>query len=167
MAEAGFADGLQVRVLVRRIALFEPVGVFLKDQWSKIGIDVVLDVQENAAFFEAQANRDFQALVAGGSANTADPDDVGPWYLCGSSQNLSGLCNEEADALFAEMSSETDPLRRKELADQWQLAVAGDHGTFVMYWRERFMGLRREVHGMILHPNIDNNLKMQDVWLSA
>lgn len=167
MAEAGFADGLQIRLLVRRIALFEPVGVFLKDQWSKIGIDVVLDVQENAAFFESQANRDFQALVAGGSANTADPDDVGAWYLCNSSQNLSGLCNEEADALFAQMSSETDPARRKELADQWQVAVASDHGTFVMYWRERFMGLRRELHGMMIHPNIDNNMKMQDVWLSA
>ena len=40
MAEAGFGDGVQVRMLVRRIALFEPVGVFLKDQWAKIGIDV-------------------------------------------------------------------------------------------------------------------------------
>ena len=29
------------------------------------------------------------------------------------------------------------------------------------------MGLRRNVHGLIIHPNIDNNMKMQDVWLSA
>lgn len=165
MAEVGLSSGVDVRVLVRRIALFEPVGVFLQDQWAKIGIRVNLDVQENASFFESQAKRDFQALVAGGSANTSDPDDVAAWYLCGASQNLSGLCNEEADALFAQMSAETDPARRKELASQWQMMLAADHGTFVMYWRERFMGLRREVQGMMIHPNIDNNMKMQDIWL--
>jgi peptide/nickel transport system substrate-binding protein len=167
MAEAGFGDGVQVRMLVRRIALFEPVGVFLKDQWAKIGIDVALDVQENASFFASQAKKDFQALVAGGSANTSDPDDVGAWYLCDSSQNLSSLCIPEADDLFAKMSQELDPAKRKDLAHQWEIAVANGHGTFIMYWRERFMGLRRNVHGLIIHPNIDNNMKMQDVWLSA
>lgn len=167
MAEAGFANGLTVKVLVRRIALFEPVGVFLKDQWAKIGITVDLAVQENAEFFESRSKLAFQAMVAGNSANTSDPDDVGPWFMCDSSQNFSGLCNAEADALFAQMSGEMDPVKRKTLSDQWQLAAASDHSTFVMYWRSRFMGLRREVHGLIIHPNIDNNLKHQDVWLSA
>jgi ABC-type transport system substrate-binding protein len=143
------------------------VGVFLKDQWAKIGIDVQLDVQENAAFFASQGKKDFQALVAGGSANTSDPDDVSAWYLCESSQNLSGLCLPEADKLFATMSSELDPAKRKDLANQWEIALAEGYGTFIMYWRERFMGLRRNVHGLTIHPNIDNNLKMQDVWLSA
>jgi peptide/nickel transport system substrate-binding protein len=166
MAQAGFADGLKVRMLVRRIALFEPVGVFLKDQWAKIGIDVQLDVQENAAFFESQAKRDFQALVAGGSANTADPDDVGSWYQCDSSQNLAALCIPEADTLFSQMSAQPDPVKRKALANQWEAMTAEGRGTFIMYWRKRFMGLRRNVHGMMIHPNIDNNMKMQDVWLS-
>ena len=167
MAEAGFADGLTVKLLVRRIALFEPVGVFLQDQWAKIGITVDLAVQENAEFFESRSALDFQAMVAGNSANTSDPDDVGPWFMCDSSQNYSGLCNEAADALYTQMSGEMDPAARKALADQWQLAAAADHSTFVMYWRSRFMGLRREVHGLIIHPNIDNNLKHQDIWLSA
>lgn len=167
MAEAGVADGLEVRVLVRRIALFEPVGVFLKDQWAKIGINVILDVQENAAFFESQGKRAFQALVAGGSANTADPDDVGAWFHCDSTQNFSGRCNAGADTVFDQMSSEPDPVKRKELANQWEAMTAEDRGTFVMYWRKRFMGLRRNVHGLIIHPNIDNNMKHQDVWLSA
>jgi peptide/nickel transport system substrate-binding protein len=166
MAEAGFSGGLEVRMLVRRIALFEPVGVFLKDQWAKIGINVVLDVQENAAFFESQNKRAFQALVAGGSANTSDPDDVGSWYKCASSQNFSDLCNGEADALFDRMSAESDPVKRKELANQWEEMTAEGRGTFIMYWRKRFMGLRRNVHGLIIHPNIDNNMKHQDVWLS-
>jgi peptide/nickel transport system substrate-binding protein len=167
MAEAGFADGLEVNMLVRRIALFEPVGVFLKDQWAKIGINVILDVQENAAFFESQKTRAFQALVAGGSANTSDPDDVGSWFRCESSQNFADLCNSGADALFDQMSAELDPAKRKELANQWEAMTAEGRGTFVMYWRKRFMGLRRNVHDMVIHPNIDNNMKHQDIWLSA
>jgi peptide/nickel transport system substrate-binding protein len=167
MAEAGIAPGLKVNLLVRRIALFEPVGVFLKDQWAKIGIEVTLDVQENAAFFESQDKRAFQALVQGGSANTSDPDDVGPWFKCESSANTSALCNPEADALFDQASAEADPVKRKALINQWEAMTAAGHGVFVMYWRKRFMGLRRNVHGLIIHPNIDNNLKHQDVWLSA
>lgn len=167
MAEAGLADGIEVRMLVRRIALFEPVGVFLKDQWAKIGINVILDVQENAAFFESQSKRAFQALVAGGSANTSDPDDVGAWYRCESSQNFADLCNAEADAIFDQMSSEADPAKRKALANQWEAMTAEGRGTFIMYWRKRFMGLRRNVKGMVIHPNIDNNMKHQDIWLSA
>ena len=135
MKEAGIEPGLKVRLLVRRIALFEPIGVFLKDQWAKIGIDVVLNVQENAAFFVSQAGRKFQALVAGGSANTADPDDIGAWYQCNSSQNLSGLRLPKADKIFERMSSELDPAKRKALAKQWELATAEGNGTFVMYWR--------------------------------
>lgn len=167
MAEAGIADGLEVKMLVRRIALFEPVGVFLKDQWAKIGINVILDVQENAAFFENQSKRAFQALVAGGSANTSDPDDVGSWYRCESSQNFAALCNSGADAIFDEMSSEPDPAKRKALANQWEAMTAEGRGTFIMYWRKRFMGLRRNVKGLIIHPNIDNNMKHQDVWLAS
>lgn len=167
MAEAGLSEGLEVRMLVRRIALFEPVGVFLKDQWAKIGINVILDVQENATFFESQSKRAFQALVAGGSANTSDPDDVGAWYRCGSSQNFADLCNSGADAIFDQMSAESDPAKRKALANEWEAMTAEGRGTFIMYWRKRFMGLRRNVHGLIIHPNIDNNMKHQDVWLSV
>lgn len=158
---------LSVRLLVRRISLFEPVGVFLKDQWGKIGIDVTLDVQENATFFERQNAHQFDALVLGASVNTADPDDVGPWYGCNSSQNYAGTCTVSLDALFAQMSSELDPVKRKALANQWEKAILEENRTFVLYWRKRFMGLRNEVHDMVLHPNIDNNLKMQDVWISA
>ena len=161
-----FGGNVKVRMLVRRISLFEPVGIFLKDQWAKIGIDVALEVQENAAFFASQAKRDFQALVAGASVNTTDPDDIAAWYKCNSSQNLAGLCLEDADRLLDSMSAEIDQERRKELAHQWETRVAAGHGTFIMYWRKRFMGLRRNVRGMRIHPNIDNNLKMQDVWLA-
>ena len=167
MKEPGFEKGgLKVRLLVRRIALFEPVGVFLKDQWSKIGIETILDVQENASFFTSQAGKKFDAVVAGISVNTSDPDDLGPIHACNSSQNLSGLCNVDNDKLFAQISEESDPVKRKQLTNQWEASVAAGQNMFVMYWRQRFMGLRRNVNAMVIHPNIDNNSKMQDVWLS-
>jgi peptide/nickel transport system substrate-binding protein len=166
IADNGFGK-LTIRLLVRRISLFEPVGVFLKDQWGKVGLDVNLDVQENATFFEKQSGRQFDAVVFGASVNTADPDDVAPWYQSGSSQNYAGLQNAKLDALADRISSELDPAKRKELANQWEKEIAGEYRIFVLYWRKRFMGLRRNVHNMVLHPNLDNNLKLQDLWLSS
>ena len=166
IADNGFGK-LTIRLLVRRISLFEPVGVFLKDQWGKVGLNVNLDVQENATFFDKQNGRQFDALVFGASVNTADPDDVAPWYQSGSSQNYAGLQNARLDALADQISSELDSAKRKALANQWEKEIAGEYRTFVLYWRKRFMGLRRNVHNMVLHPNLDNNLKLQDLWLSS
>lgn len=166
VADKGFKD-LNIRLLVRRIALFEPVGVFLKDQWSKIGMNVTLNIEENATFFEKQNKRQFDALVFGASVNTADPDDLGPWFRCDSVQNYAGACEKGVDDLFARMSAELDPEKRRALTHEWEKAIAEQNSLFVMYWRKRFMGLNRSVHNMVLHPNLDNNMKMQDIWLAS
>lgn len=167
LAEAGYPNGLTVKLLVRRIALFEPVGIFIKDQWAKIGINVTLDVQENAAFFAMQEKREFQGLVKGGSFNSSDPDEMRDTYNCKGGNNESGFCSPDLDTLFEKMSGTLDPVERKKLANQWEKAVLADYGVYYMYWRKRFMGHYKTVNGLVLHPNIDNNFRMQDLWLSA
>ncbi|WP_449396459.1 ABC transporter substrate-binding protein [Devosia riboflavina] len=166
MEEQGYGGGLDVKLLVRRIALFEPIGVLLKDAWAKIGINVTLDLQENASFFEAQDKRSYQAVVSGGSFNSNDPGDLRDYVTCGAANNYSEFCVETNDVAFKAFDEALDPTERKSLANAWEASFLASHPVFYMYWRKRFMGVHNTVHGMVLHPNTDNNMRWDQLWLS-
>ncbi len=166
LAEAGFPDGFAVTLVVRRVNRFVAEGVFVKDQWGKIGIDVTLDNQESATYFATTGERNFDVVIAGGSMASSDPDNVGPYYACGGSKNLSQYCDPETDDLIQRVSAELDPEKRLRLAHQLDRRAVEQYAIYNMYWRNRFMGVHNSFHGMTLHSNNDNNLKMQDVWLS-
>lgn len=166
MEELGLGGGLDVKLLVRRIALFEPVGVLLKDAWAKIGINVTLDLQENASFFEAQDARSYQAVVSGGSFNSNDPGDLRDYVTCDSANNYAEFCDADNDAAFKAFDQALDPVERKALANAWEANFLNDHSVFYLYWRKRFMGVHNSVHGMVLHPNTDNNMRWDQLWIS-
>ncbi|MET0439356.1 MAG: hypothetical protein ABW043_17860, partial [Devosia sp.] len=131
-----------------------------------IGINVTLDLQENASFFEAQDKRSYQAVVSGGSFNSNDPGDLRDYVTCGAANNYSEFCVETNDAAFKAFDEALDPTERKSLANAWEASFLASHPVFYMYWRKRFMGVHNTVHGMVLHPNTDNNMRWDQLWLS-
>ena len=46
-------------------------------------------------------------------------------------------------------------------------AILRKYNTAYLFWRNRYMGVSTKVRNMKLHPNIDNNMRMQDVWLAS
>lgn len=163
LAEAGFPDGFDVTITVRKNPLFEPVGVFLKDQWAKLGINATLDIQENAAFAESISSGKFAVSANGASYAIDDPDAVfGDDSVCGGADSCSAIIED----LFARQSVEMDEAKRLALVNELELEVLKDYGLYVMYWRNRFMGVQTNLRGMKLHPNIDQNLRFDQVWLA-
>jgi peptide/nickel transport system substrate-binding protein len=166
LAEAGFPNGFNVTVLVRKNPLFEPVGVFLKDQWEKIGVIATLDVQENATYADAIATGRFTVSASGGSYALEDPDSVfGDESVCGGGGG--DACAPLIDDLFTRQSVEMDEDERRELVHQLELEVLKTYGIYVMYWRNRFMGMSTKLKNLKIHPNIDQNMRLEDVWLEA
>lgn len=168
LAREGFPNGFPVKLLVRRIALFEPVGIFVKDQWAKVGINATLDIQENAAYFATTAKGDFQADASGASYPVNDPDAMfADQSGCGDAAKPTLVCDVEVEALFNKQSQTLDPAERRRIVNQLELLLLKKYNIAYMFWRNRFMGLSAKVKDMKLHPNIDNNMRMQSVWLSA
>ena len=66
-----------------------------------------------------------------------------------------------------QQSQEMDPVARLKLVNELERKVLEEYGIYVMYWRNRFMGTSNRVHGLKIHPNIDQNMRLEDVWLSA
>ena len=166
LAEAGYPNGISIKLLVRKIALFEAVGVVLKDQWAKVGINATLDIQENASYFSSVAKRQFQADATGASYQIEDPDSIfGDYYSCKGNANAAGTCNPRLDALFDQQSGTLDVAERYKLVSELEKVALNEYGIFTMYWRNRYMGISNRLKGMTLHPNIDQNMRMEGVWL--
>lgn len=168
LAEAGYANGLSINLLVRQNPLFEPLGIFAKDQWAKIGVDASLNIMETAAFREALSSGNYQVTTNGLAAPTYDPDALyGSFFTCGAGGNATGTCVAEVDALFAQASIEMNPDKRAEMVRQMERTIIEDYSVYVIYHTYRFMGLSRRVHGMVVHPNVDQNMRMEHIWLSS
>ena len=166
LTEAGFPNGFTTTILVRKHQIFEPVAVFVKDQWTKIGIEAKLDVRETAALNEALNKRDFQVTATGNSYTANDPDVLGDYVTSGGSQNYTSLVNKEIDELYAKQSQTLDVAERKKLVNTIERLALSDQGIFLLYWRDRFHGFSRRIRDFKIHPNMDNVRRYQNVWLT-
>jgi peptide/nickel transport system substrate-binding protein len=166
LAEAGFPNGFSTTILVRKHPIFEPVAVFMKDQWAQVGIEAKIDIREVASMNDAIAKKDFQVLATGNSFPANDPDVLGDYITSNGSQNQSFLSNKEVDDLFAKQSQTLDVAERKKLSNTMEKLALSDQGFFLLYWRNRYHGFSRLIHDIKIHPNMDNARRYQNVWLS-
>lgn len=166
MAEAGYEEGFDTSILTRRTNTHEARAVFVQDQLSKININARIDMQEPATFTESYMARDFDLTPFGNSLLVNDPDPTfGSFYECDAPLNASGVCLPEVTELFQQQKELEGDARRAVVA-QMEKLVLEQYGDLILFWMTRFLGHRTNVHGLILHPEMDNNRRMQDVWLS-
>ncbi|MDO8751724.1 MAG: ABC transporter substrate-binding protein [Dehalococcoidia bacterium] len=66
-------------------------------------------------------NYDWTLSQAAGTMTTGDPDEfLGGYFITGASRNWYAYSSKEIDQLFVQMSSEQDPVKRKQLVRQME-----------------------------------------------
>jgi len=167
LAEAGFPDGLKDTMLVRRTDLFQPVAIFLQAQLKKVGIELALDFQETASFYERIRSGTGWAINAGGiSYPLNDPDMMyGGNVTCDGAGNESGICDPEIDRLFQEQSQQIDEAARIALVNDMETRVLETYGVYPLAYYKQFKVVRNTVQNYVLHPSEDNGTRFEDVWI--
>lgn len=168
LAEAGFADGFETTLTVRKGAgTHEARALLIADQLGRIGIKVALDVKESAVYFDSMNARDFDMATNVISALSSDPDFmIGAFHTTDGALNYSGSSNPEVDRLFLAQSEETDPAKRADLSRQLELAALNEFATIVLYFKGKFVATSKRVQNYVMHPEPDNNRRYQNVWLA-
>jgi len=167
LAEAGVSD-LKFKLVNRNVNHpFTPVGVYVIDQWRRIGVTAEhqqLDVSQQKS---AIANGTFQVAL---DAFCADSDDAKPLlvtYLSKerSPRNMARNKSPEIDALYDKFNAALNETDQKKLAGDLQRAIITETNSVPVIWYSRLVAHVPQLKGWKILPTHFANQDLTDVWL--
>jgi peptide/nickel transport system substrate-binding protein len=143
-------------------------GLWVIDQWSKIGVKVTQRVLQTGPFDEATRSGDFDAFVDGDCQTIVNPLLDGTKFLPGSVSPANYGRYEDPDeiALYEKMLRETDFTKQRALMREFEKYVLDTqaHEIFLL-WRYRIVPYRSYVKGWKISPSHYVNQDLATIWL--
>jgi peptide/nickel transport system substrate-binding protein len=122
--QTGWRQGLKLSFKTTPIREGQEIVRIIQDAWKKIGIQLQIEVVEQAVFLASVRRGAFQ-LSLGRWIGVADASILERSLRSGSSSNRSGYSNSKVDALLDLVAAESNPSRRhiamQELQEQMML----------------------------------------------
>ena len=167
LAETGVPN-LKVKLVNRNVAEpYTPGGIFLIDQWRRIGVEAEHSQLETKLFFDAMKEGNFDVLVEFISDFADDPSAQFDKFLTAekSSQSASRHKDKLLDELFDKQAGAVDPVERKKLVNQFEIHGLTQAYSAPILWWQRIVTLHKKIKGWELHPSHFTAHDYVDVWL--
>jgi peptide/nickel transport system substrate-binding protein len=170
LREAGVADGFSFMFKNRGIPMpYEPLGVWLLDQWRQIGLNVTQEMIEPAKYFSDLRGGNFDVAMDFQCGYIVEPDldlykfqskDVSP-------ANYSRYVDRTLDDLYQKQSRATDAEERKRYIREFERRLLDEeaHYVYTLQWH-RIIPHSSKVHGWTITPSHYLNNQLDTVWLS-
>ncbi len=155
LAQAGYADGFDLEVLIRAGSENESAIVtILKEDLAEIGINVTESAMDDSAYRDAKYNMNYQTCIATWIDDMIDPDGLNGywWDYSINSAYYSGYESEETTDLYNATKGETDEEKRAEEFDELQQIFYDEVVSIPLYNSPFFDGVSDEVSGYRLTP---------------
>jgi peptide/nickel transport system substrate-binding protein len=166
LKEAG-AEDLSFELLNRDVDQpYKYVGIWLVDQWSKIGVKATQRVVPTGPWFAAMRSGDFSVVHYPICHSIVNPVlDVQP-YLPGSEENMGGAPDPKTTELYEKMLHEADPTAQhaEMVAFEKYVMDTQAHATQVIWWN-RIVPYRSYVKGWKIGPSHYINQDLANIWL--
>jgi peptide/nickel transport system substrate-binding protein len=167
LKEAG-AENLTFTLLNRAVPQpYEPVGIWVIDQWRQIGVTVRQTVLETAAWLQAQKNGDFEVSTNAPCNSIVEPDMDLHWFLSTSPVNFSRHKDTVMDDLYTRQSRAQDPEERRRLLRTFEKRLYDEEVHFIHTFQwQRIVPHLAKVRGWTITPSHYLNQQLDTVWLS-
>jgi peptide/nickel transport system substrate-binding protein len=169
LKEAGVPEGFQFTFTNRGIPMpYEPLGVWLIDQWRRIGLNVNQQVLEAAAYFGPLRKGDFQVAMDFQCGYIVEPD-LDMYKFLSSDRNPANYARYKdpvLDKLYDEQSRATDAEKRKAIIRQFEKRLLDEevHYLMTLQWH-RIIPHSAKVKGWTVTPSHYLNNTLDTVWL--
>jgi peptide/nickel transport system substrate-binding protein len=167
LKEAG-AENLTFTLTNRAVPMpYEPIGVWLIDQWRQIGVNVKQVVLESAAWFQAQKTGEFEVSTNAPCNSIVEPDMDLHWFLSTSPVNYSRHKDTVMDELYQKQSRATDPEERRRYLRAFEKRLYDEEVHFIhtLQWN-RIVPHLSKVRGWTITPSHFLNQQLDTVWLA-
>jgi peptide/nickel transport system substrate-binding protein len=167
LKEAG-VENLKINFVNRNIAEpYTPAGIYVVDQWKRIGVETDHKQLETKLYFDAQANRDFDVTIEFIAEFVDDPSIQLQKLLSKdkSKASLSGHTDKEVDALFDKQARVVDPAERIKLVQALDKRITDQAYASMLFWWQRIIVINAKVKGWELHAAHFTGQDLSNVWL--
>jgi peptide/nickel transport system substrate-binding protein len=169
LKEAGVPEGFQFTFLNRGIPMpYEPLGVWLIDQWRRVGLNVTQQVLEPAAYYGPLRKGDFQVAMDFQCGYIVEPDlDMYKFLSTDRNHaNYGRYTDRVLDELYDKQSRETDVEKRKALVRQFEKRLLEEEAHYLMtlQWH-RIIPHSAKMKGWTVTPSHYLNQMLDTVWL--
>src|SRR5215217_5105792 len=166
LAEAGYAKGVDVELVLRRGPMYERGALSRQDDLKKVGINLKLILLDTAAFRDRWEKGEFQAFTVLNSVSIDDPVHYYQRFTCQAPVNASRYCNPEFDQLFVAQSQTFEVPKRGAITRQMEHIllrdIPDDRG---FYWKSAMAYWNRVQHWPPMQGTTVYNFgKFEQVW---
>jgi peptide/nickel transport system substrate-binding protein len=171
LKEAGVPDGFAFTYKNRDVpSPYEPIAVFLIDQWRKIGLNVTQQVLETTAYFNDIRAANFDVIVDFQADYMDEPDLHLAKFLSvdRNSSNYAKYTDKTLDDILDKQTREVDPEKRKQLVWQFERRVMDEQAYAVVTpWWQRIIPHSAKMKGWKISPSHYLNQDLANVWLTG
>jgi len=170
LREAGVPDGFSFTFKNRGIPQpYEPVGIWLIDQWRQIGLNVTQEVIEASAYVSVLRRGDFDVAMDANCGFIVEPDtDIQKFQSTGLSDNNYCRCKDPVlDELYVKQARALDPEERKRHLRAFEKRLLDEeaHYLYTLQWH-RIVAHSAKVRGWTITPSHYLNQQLDAVWLA-
>ena len=167
LKEAG-QENLKFKLLNRQLGQpFQPAGIFVVDQWRRIGVTVENQEIETTPYFQAIESGNFDVGVNNISDFADDPSAQFNTLLSKkvSSIGYSRHSDVKLDELFSQQAREVDAKKRLAIVNEFERHVLTQAYAFPVLWYQRIVVNNAKVKGWELPPSHFTGQTLVDIWL--
>jgi peptide/nickel transport system substrate-binding protein len=168
LKEAGVPEGFSFTFKNRGIPHpYEPIGVWLIDQWRQIGLNVKQEFIEASAYHPMLKRGDFETAMDFQCGFIVEPDLDLPRFLSTSDANYGKHKDKVIDELYTKQARAADPEERKKYVRAFEKRLLDEevHVMYTLQWH-RIMPHSSKVKGFTITPSHYLNNQLDTVWLA-
>jgi peptide/nickel transport system substrate-binding protein len=171
LREAGVPDGFAFTFRNRGIPMpYEPLGIWLIDQWRQIGLNVRHEVVESAAYYgQVLRPGSFDVAMDFQCGYIVEPDlDIYKFISADKNHaNYGRYINRRLDDLYEKQARTENPDERRKLLREFERVLLDDEAHYLMtlQWH-RIIPHSAKVRGWQVTPSHYLNNTLDTVWLA-
>jgi len=170
LREAGVPDGFSFTFKNRGVPQpYEPVAIWLIDQWRQIGLNVKQEVIEGSAHVSMLRRGDFDVSMDANCGFIVEPDtDIQKFQSTGLSDNNYGRYKDpNLDELYVKQARALDADERKKYLRAFEKRLLDEevHYFYTLQWH-RIVPHSSKVRGWQITPSHYLNQQLDTVWLA-
>jgi peptide/nickel transport system substrate-binding protein len=167
LKEAGVPDGFSFTFKNRGIPMpYEPVGVWLIDQWRQIGLNVKMETIEASQYHPMLKKGDFDVAMDFQCGFIVEPDLDLVRFISTSDANYGKHTDKVIDDLYHKQAVATDVEERKKIIRAFEKRLLDEeaHVIYTLQWH-RIIPHNAKVKGWTITPSHYLNNQLDTVWL--